>query len=331
MNPKKILIIRIDRLGDLVLSTPFIRAVKENFPESYVACMVRSYTKEVLENNPFVDEVIVYEEARHKEILKKVKYANFDWTVALSPLFKAYWLALLTGSSFKTGMVYSTRPLSRLFAGLFFNKFLTLKIDEALKKGEKIPHEVEQMLSLADFLSLKVKSNDLVFNLTDVEKMAGKNLLDYRRGLGEEFFIGLHLSHKWIASDFTVNNLTDFIYEIQKEFPKAGLVLTYGLQDIDIISQIKKDKNIRDLLIGALSIRQWASLISQFKLFITMDTGSTHIASAFGMPIVCVYDDKQFNLCSLQWSPWKCRHVNLKRSQLKRLNGSDWDTIKKLV
>lgn len=328
MDGKKILIIRIDRLGDLILSTPFIRTVKENFPSGHVAVMVRPYTKGVLENNPFVDEVIVYEEHREKNIMRDIKNSGFDWMIVLSPLFKAYYLAARTGSSQKFTFVYSTRIISRFFVNLFFNKFLVLKIDEALRKKGRAPHEVEQMMMFAEFLGLKVKSDELDFHLTKNEEEYGRKLLDYRRGLREKYFIGLHLSSKWLAKDFTINDLIAFIYEVQKEFPDAGLVLTYGPQDIGMAIHIKKDKILRSLLIGGVSIREWASLIKEFKFFITMDTGATHIASIFKIPTLCIYEDRHFDLCSSQWHPWKTPHFNLKRGQIKSLTGEHWKKMR---
>jgi len=60
MNQFRLLITRVDRIGDVVLSTPIPREIKRKYPDSFVAVLVRDYTKDVYTNNPYVDKIIVY-------------------------------------------------------------------------------------------------------------------------------------------------------------------------------------------------------------------------------------------------------------------------------
>src|SRR3989338_5470570 len=56
---KRILIVRTDRIGDVLLSTPVIKAMRDAFPQSYIAMMVSPAAKEILEGNPYLNEIIV--------------------------------------------------------------------------------------------------------------------------------------------------------------------------------------------------------------------------------------------------------------------------------
>ena len=60
MNIIRLLITRIDRIGDVVLSTPIPCEVKRKYPNSFIAVLLRDYTKDIYLNNPYVDEIIVY-------------------------------------------------------------------------------------------------------------------------------------------------------------------------------------------------------------------------------------------------------------------------------
>ena len=62
-NYKKILIIRLDRIGDVLLSTPVIKALRDAYPESHIAMMVRPYARDIVEGNPYLNEVIVYDKS----------------------------------------------------------------------------------------------------------------------------------------------------------------------------------------------------------------------------------------------------------------------------
>ena len=64
LNNKKqlrILITRIDRIGDVVLSTPIPREIKKAYPDSFIAVLVKKYTRDIYLNNPYVDEIILYD------------------------------------------------------------------------------------------------------------------------------------------------------------------------------------------------------------------------------------------------------------------------------
>lgn len=61
MKQLRFLISRIDRIGDVVLSTPLPREIKIKYPNSFVAVLVKNYTKDIYLNNPFVDAIITYD------------------------------------------------------------------------------------------------------------------------------------------------------------------------------------------------------------------------------------------------------------------------------
>ncbi|MBI3018923.1 MAG: hypothetical protein HYY61_03435, partial [Deltaproteobacteria bacterium] len=68
---KKILLIRTDRIGDVVLTTPVIKTVRDHFPKSHIAFLTGPQTQDIVHGNPFLDEVIVYDKyKRHQSILK---------------------------------------------------------------------------------------------------------------------------------------------------------------------------------------------------------------------------------------------------------------------
>ena len=71
---KRILIIEVNWLGDVLFSTPLIRAIAEKFKGAHIACLTHPRTKEILEGNPRINEIIIYdEEACHKSLLGKLR------------------------------------------------------------------------------------------------------------------------------------------------------------------------------------------------------------------------------------------------------------------
>ncbi|MDP2942396.1 MAG: ADP-heptose--LPS heptosyltransferase, partial [Candidatus Omnitrophota bacterium] len=64
---RRILLIRTDRIGDVLLSTPAIKAVRDAYPNAHIAMMVRPYAGDIVDGNPYLDEVILYDkDGEHK-------------------------------------------------------------------------------------------------------------------------------------------------------------------------------------------------------------------------------------------------------------------------
>ena len=88
----RILLTRTDRIGDVVLSTPAIKAVRDKYPDAYIAFMTRPYAKDIVEGNPYLDEVIIYDKyGKHSSLLSTIKFAlglrkkKFDLAIILHP------------------------------------------------------------------------------------------------------------------------------------------------------------------------------------------------------------------------------------------------------
>ena len=77
-RPKRILIVNVNWLGDVLFSTAAIRALRQRYPDAYLACMLVPRAKQILEDNPRLDEIIVYDENdRHRGITGKLKFIFF--------------------------------------------------------------------------------------------------------------------------------------------------------------------------------------------------------------------------------------------------------------
>ncbi|MCX5685847.1 MAG: glycosyltransferase family 9 protein, partial [Candidatus Omnitrophica bacterium] len=101
----RILIVEVNWIGDVLFSTPFIRAVREAHPDGYIACLLHPRCREMLEDNPRLDEIIIYdEEGAHKGLAGKIKLIahlrkkNFDTAFLLHRSFTKALVAKLAGA-----------------------------------------------------------------------------------------------------------------------------------------------------------------------------------------------------------------------------------------
>ena len=71
ITPENLLIVRTDRIGDVILSLPLAEIVKRNYPSCKVTFLVREYTSSLVENNPFVDQVLFFKEKNNKTLINE--------------------------------------------------------------------------------------------------------------------------------------------------------------------------------------------------------------------------------------------------------------------
>ena len=167
-SPKKILIVRTDRIGDVVLSLPMAELVKKNYPDCKVAYFIRDYTSSLIDGNPFVDEVIIAEESEGKILFLKnlriIKSKNYDTCVIANPTLRISLMMFFAGINNRIGTGYR-------WYSLLFNK----KVFEHRKYGEK--HELEFNINLLNKIDIDLKNftNEIKFHL-NVDQISSEKI-----------------------------------------------------------------------------------------------------------------------------------------------------------
>lgn len=157
----RILILRPDRLGDVVLSTPLPREIKKIYPGAYVAVLVRVYTKDIYTNNPFVDEILVEEEAGQSfwRRLQWIRSFNFSHAVALLPTEKNNWLMFFSGIKMRIGV------------GHKFYQFLSNTKSTYRRKYIPLRNEADYCLDTLRKMGIENPGTAVAIYLSDEEKV----------------------------------------------------------------------------------------------------------------------------------------------------------------
>ncbi|MEE9572109.1 MAG: lipopolysaccharide heptosyltransferase family protein, partial [Candidatus Neomarinimicrobiota bacterium] len=140
MNRIRLLITRVDRIGDVVLSTPIPREVKRKYPNSFVAVLVRDYTKDIYKNNPYVDEIIVYnkdeDDFSFLQMMKRLRKYKFNFAFMLLPDERLNWLLFLSSIKNRIGVG------RKLYQFLSFTKYINRR------KYIPLRHEADYCLDM---------------------------------------------------------------------------------------------------------------------------------------------------------------------------------------
>ncbi len=293
---KKILIVRTDRIGDVVLSTPVINAARKAYPQSRIAVMVRPYTKDIVIGNLYLDEVIVYDKyGIHKNWLSTLKFAldlrkkRFDLALILHPTNRVHIITFLAGIPLRIGYKKKCGFL------------LTHSIEDKKHLGQK--HELDYNFDLAGLAGIKMVDRILSMPLAEQDKEFAGDVLRKNGFNSDDSLIIIHPgsscpSKRWPPERFAL--LSDKINQLDK----VKVVVVGGPDDKAIAEKICSCASLPIVnLCGQLELKKLAALIKFSRLFITNDNGPMHIASAVGTPVIAIFGRNQPGLSPRRWGP----------------------------
>jgi len=287
MIAKRILIVNVNWFGDVLFSTPFIRAIRNNFPDAYIACMVVPRVKDILTGNPNIDEIITYDVGGEHcsplqdlrdniNFVKRLRKYNFDTVFLLHRSFTRTFLTYLAGIKQRIG--YYT--LKRSF-------FLTQKP----RPEKRILHRAKYYLGLARAVGLKTDDKGCDFFLRPEEiSWAGDFLKTAGIKTGQKIIV-FNPGGNWMPKRWPAENFVELGKKISEYFGETAKILLSGSEkDIKLASGICE--SIQDSAIvvcGKATLRQAAALFKRADLVISNDSGPLHIAAAVGAKVIGLF------------------------------------------
>lgn len=275
---KKILIVNVNWVGDVIFSTPFIRAVKKNYPESFLACLVVPRCVEILKNNIYLDKIILNDEKfTHKGFKGKIKLA-------------------LELRKYKFDTVYLlhrslTRTLICVFAGIkqragYYTKKRGFLLTSPVKKPEKDMHRAETFLYIASYLGLKTYGVDYDFFISDVVLCKTKQMLDK---MGLKRYAVINPGGNWLPKRWPYYKFASLADKITQKY-KIPVIITGAEKDIELAFKIDKLMKTRAYIFaGKTNLEQLGALFKLSEVVISSDSGPLHIARAVGASVVGLY------------------------------------------
>jgi len=293
-KPNKILIVRTDRLGDVVLSTPVIKNLRLSFPKSHIAFICRPYTKDALCGNPYLNEVIIYDKYdKHKSMFSTIKFAfslrkkKFDWIIILHPTNRVHLIAFLSGIPQRVGW---DKKLGFL---------LNVKIPHRKQEGKK--HELEYTLDVLRKIDIPIKDKSTYFPIND---LAIKRVVTLLRDKGIEAdrkVLVIHPSASCPSKRWAQDKFSELIGLLSGKVNYPIVIITAKGEEIFAKEVVEKNQVID--LRGKLSIGELGALLKRAVLFISNDSGPVHIAASLDIPVISIFGRKNPGLSPLRWAP----------------------------
>jgi len=303
-NPKNILVVRLDRIGDVILSTPAIRSIKETFPASRITVMVRPHARDIVVGSPFIDGVILYDKDKSQrgiwqmaKLIMDLRRRRFDAAIILHPTARSHLLACLAGIPVRIGY-------DKKLGGL-----LTFALPHEKQRGAK--HEREYVLDLVRLIGCETRDTSL-FMPKDAGAEERVRALLADAGISEQDpLVVIHPSascpsKRWPAERFA--RVADTL--IEASGVRVIIVSGEGHRESgDAVQRAMKMKVLN--LSGKTTIGELASIMRRSKMLISCDSGPVHIAAAVGTPVVVIFGRSDKGLSPARWGPTGERDIVL--------------------
>jgi len=283
-NIKRLLIRSTNWIGDAIMTTPAVRSIRKNFPQTHISILAKPWVAPVFENSSHVDTVLIYDGAgRHKGIWGRVRLArdlrpyNFEAAILLQNAFEAALITFLAGIPLRIG--YNTDGRSFL---------LTHPV--ACKPEYKKDHQTRYYLNILRGVGLKEGRQDLFLNLGSKERARARDIL-FEHGISkQERVIGINPSATYgPAKQWPFERYARLADKIQ-DFADCRVVIFGGPEDIQLGRRISHMiKHAPFDLSGKTELGEAMALIERCSLFITNDSGLMHVAAALNVPLIVIF------------------------------------------
>ncbi|MCL5022897.1 MAG: glycosyltransferase family 9 protein [Nitrospirae bacterium] len=302
---KRIIALPLYGIGDVLMSTPAVRNLKEQLDCEITYLHMFRTTHDILLNNPYIKQNIFFPfltSSRLEGIRFLLQFrGKFDCSINFYPSNRSDYnlAAYLIGSPLRIGHRYVVRDLVEMN----FLKNRTVVEDDTL-------HNVEENLRLLDFLGINAKeAYPLDFFPTEEERYFAREWIK-GKGIESRMLVGIHpgasafKNHsrkKWPETSFA-----SLINMLSSELRDCAFLLFGGAEERDIRQQVVAFVNDTKKVVPVdfVSVRQAASLIMKCSLFISNDSGPMHMAAAVRVPTVAI-----FGPTNPQWvRPWGVPH-----------------------
>lgn len=280
--PERILAVRTDRIGDLVLSLPAIQAVRKRFADADLDVMVSPATREVGERSPSVDGLLVDDRfGLHRglrgfvALLGEVRRGKYDVVLLFHPTLRLALLFFLARVRERIGTA------SRLYSPLF-----TRRVWHRRSRSER--HESDYCLELAGLLGVDQRPDHPLLDLTEEDRSwARERFADW--GVGEEQIVVVHPGSGGSARDWPAGRYRELVRRLAED-ETLRVVVTGTQGEAELVASVAVPGLDRvQTMVGGASIPQLSALLEASSALVTNSTGPLHLAAVVGTPTVSIF------------------------------------------
>ena len=287
---RKVLLVRLRSIGDTVLATPSLFALKRFLPNVTVDILVEDWVAPLLNNHPHVDKVIVLERGglmTRARTARELRAVNYDVVYNLHGGTTATFLTRATGARHRVG--FETYQYAQLHNHQAPSPLLLW--------GQQKTHSVEQQLALLGWTGVPVTDRPRTQLGISTEARETVDRLIAESGLNDQKIALIHPAAAFATKQWATENfarVAEFVAE--RGFAPVAIVAP---NEKALLEKLCSEANVK-IVTFDLSLAEVTALAAQSQLFVGNDSGIAHIAAAVGTPAVVIFGSSNI----AHWRPW---------------------------
>lgn len=298
-EPKKLLIVQPNWVGDAVMATPTLRAIRQRFPQTHIGYLMRRYVKPIYNGMPWADQFITYRTGKTQaktgkgqffELAARLRAGKFDSAVLLTNSFRSALVCKLAGINRIIGYERDGRGL------LLSDRLLPPK-----DRGKYIPTPtLKYYLGIAQYLGAASRNLAMELFVTDSERRQAQQVLggggvdpdiDRPASTGSPPLILLNPGAQYGSAKCWLPEYFAELADRLMDELDATVLISSAPKERVIVESIKRQMRRApvDLAKAGLTLGSLKEIVRRCDLMITNDTGPRHIAAAFNVPVVTLF------------------------------------------
>jgi lipopolysaccharide heptosyltransferase III len=298
IKPDNLLIVRTDRIGDVVLTLPLAGIIKKRFPFCKITFLIREYTNSIVKDHPFIDDVLILQEKEGKPLIRKnilaITDRKFDSAVIVYPTFTLSLIVYLSGIKNIVGTGFR-----------WYSFFFKHKVFQHRKYAEM--HELEFNLKLLQVFDIteEINKEKVNFNLKvkdnqKVNELVNRILLKNKRK------VVIHPGSGGSAVDLPIEKFRELVVMLDNR-NDIGIIITGSVSETNLGESLKVSERVYNM-VGKFDLSELISLINKCDIFISNSTGPIHIAAALGRNTIGFYPNL-LQCSAKRWGPYSDKSV----------------------
>jgi heptosyltransferase-2 len=266
---KSILFLRYDRIGDMVLSTAALKALRKVYPHARITVLASERNYEILKHNPTVDEVIIYK--GFFRFIREIRPRGYDLVIDpfLTYELKQAFMTYLAGGKYRIGFEDAGREI-------FFN----------LRGPATFPPKrmVDHLLDLTERLGGRKEGCEPEIFLSDTEIQWANEALAEKGICANELTIAIHPGAHYPSQMWLVERFGEVAKQLDKS--EAKVILLGSSDEYGLLEEVKESAGANIQIFFCDNIRKLIALLSRCDLLVCNNSGPLHIAAALKVPTV---------------------------------------------
>ncbi len=305
---RRILVVKLRHQGDVLLSSPVFRTLKNHLPDVEVDALIYHDTREMLTEHPSVSEVhtidrewkhmgLIGQASAELKLLSALRKRRFDMVLHLTEHPRGAWLTRLLSPAISvapraTGM--SEGRDSGWWKASFTHTFPL--------PSTTFRHIVEQNLDALRRLGIHPTADEKKLVLIPGAAAEAKvDQLMAAHGVTARHFIHMHPTSRWFFKTWPAEKFAELILQLGKQGDRVVLTAAPTADEREMIVAIKTHLKAPVVdLTGALSLKELAALTARARAFVGVDSAPMHIAAAMQTPTVALFGPSG----EKHWGPW---------------------------